>query len=132
MDDRKKAEKKILILSLVLLALMAAFLLFVGVARLANTWVFPAGLGALLAIYWIVTDVLSVGWLNAFEGKTEDQKKSYYVYAALEAISFAGLTYFLVDMNGMTGAIIFLCGFMLKRKFKEEFQGKKEDAEEED
>lgn len=128
----KKREKLINILSMGMLALAILYLAFCAWKKLADTIALPVGIAVLLFIHWAVSDVLPIFWLNYLEGKTEDQKRSYGVYAALELIGFGGLTYFLVDMTSTTGAIVYVVTMFLKRKFLDEFKGiKPEDTEEE-
>lgn len=121
----KKREKLINILSAVPLVILIAFLAFCAWKGLADTVIFPIGVGVMLALHWCISDVVSAKYLNLFEGKTDDQKKAYYVYAAMELVGFGGLTYFLVDMNSTTGAIIYIVCLFLKKKFVEEFRGVK-------
>lgn len=129
-EQRKKTEKKIMILSGVILALVILALVLIGVAGAADTLLFPIVIAAFLAAYWVVTDVLSVKWLHSFEGKTDEQKKSYYIYAGLDAVGLGGLVYFLVDMESTTGAIIYICCLFLKKRFRDEFNGVKKGEEE--
>lgn len=129
----KKRERMINILSMGTLGVLILFLAFCAWRGLADTLIFPVGIGAMLALHWFFSDVLAVKWLDMFEGKTEDQKKSYYVYAGMELVGFAGLTYFLIDMQSTTGAIVYVACLFLKKKFLEEFKGKKlEETEEEE
>lgn len=128
-EQKAKIQKRILVISAVLLVLLIGTLVLVGVAGLAETVIFPVVVALFLAIYWIVSDVMSVVWLHSFEGKTDEQKKNYYIYAGLELIGLGGLVYFLVDMKGTTGAIIFVCCLFLKKRFKDEFDGVTQDAE---
>ena len=129
-EQRNKIEKKVMFLSMGILALLIASLVIIGVAGVADTLIFPVVIAVFLALYWIVSDVLSVIWLKSFEGKTDDQKKSYYVYAALDVIGLGGLVYFMVDMKSTTGAIIYICCLFLKKRFRDEFYGTKKDGEE--
>lgn len=128
----KKREKLINILSVVPLVVLIAFLAVCAWKGLADTIIFPIGVGAMLALHWCVSDVISAKYLNLFDGKTDDQKRSYYVYAGMELVGFGGLTYFLVDMNSTTGAIIYIVCLFLKKKFIEEFRGAKQEEPEEE
>lgn len=122
-EQRKKIERKITILSGGVMVLAVAFLILIGVMEKADSLLFPVGLSAFLIVYWVISDVVSVVWLKLFEGRTAEQKKAYYTYALLDAVGFAGLIYFIVDMSGMTGAIVFAACVMLKRRFHDEFYG---------
>lgn len=127
----KKREKLVNILSMGMLGVLILYLAFCAWKELADTIAFPIGIGIMLAIHWFFTDILPIFWLNLLEGKTEDQKRSYGVYAVLELIGFGGLTYFLVDMTSTTGAIVYVVTMFLKRRFLDEFRGiKPEEADE--
>jgi hypothetical protein len=132
-EQKKKIERRILILSIVDIAVLAVLLVLIGVAGLVETWIFPTVVSVFLALFWVTSDVLPIKWLNGFEGKTDDQRKSYYVYAVMDLIGFGGLVYFIVDMNSMTGAIVYVCMMVLKKKFREDYNGpEKEEAAEEE
>ncbi|MDO4323036.1 MAG: hypothetical protein Q4C61_10960 [Lachnospiraceae bacterium] len=131
-EQRKKIENRILFLSIGILVLLIAALVLIGVKGVADTLLFPTVIAVFLAIYWVISDVLSVVWLHSFEGKTDDQKRSYYLYAGLDLIGLGGLVYFMVDMKSTTGAIIYVCCLFLKRRFKDEFNGVQKDEDEEE
>lgn len=131
-EERKIILKRVNILSIVILLGMLAGILIVGVLNGADTIMFPGVAAVFLLLLWIVNNVLAVKWLNEFEGKTEDQKKFFYIYAAMEMVSYIGLVYFLADMRTMTGAMIYVVGTVMKRKFKEDFNGEEEEESEED
>lgn len=122
-EQKKKTEKKIMIISIGIMVLAVAFLIVVGVTGTADTLLLPIGLSAFLAVYWLISDVFSVIWMKSFEGKTDEQKRAYYTYALIDAVGFAGLVYFIVDLRGTTGAIIFAASVFLKRRFQDEFRG---------
>lgn len=134
-EQYKKREKQVNILSMGMLGILILYLAFCAWKGLADTPAFPVGIGVMLTLHWFFSDILPIKWLDMFEGKTEDQKKSYYVYSAMELIGFAGLTYFLVDMGSTTGVIVYVVTMFLKKKFLDEFRGVKpeetEDEEEE-
>ena len=132
-EQKKKIDRKLIAIYIGIMVLLVAFMILVGVKGMVNTLVYPIGISIFLAAYWVVSNVLSVIWGKSFEGKTADQKKSYYVCAALDAIGMAGLVHFLVNMTSTTGAIIYVACTVLKRKFRQEFNGtedKKDDPEE--
>lgn len=131
-ERRKKKERQINLLSMGTLVVLILFLIVVALSKKAGTWLFPAGIGLLLMLHWFFSDVLSVKWLNLFDGKNQEQVKSYYVYAGMELIGFAGLTYFLIDMNSTTGAIVYVVTMFLKRKFMDDFKGVKREEENEE
>lgn len=131
-EQYKKREKAVNLLSMGMLGVLILFLAFCAWRGLADTAIFPVGIGGMLLLHWFFSDVLPVKWLNMFEGKEDDQKKSYCVYAAMELIGFAGLTYFLIDMGSTTGAIVYVATMFLKKKFLEDFRGVKPEEAEED
>lgn len=131
-EQYKKREKKINILSMGVLVLLIFFLAFCAWKRLADTPVFPVGIGFMLVLHWFFSDVLSVKWLDMFNEKNEEQKKSYYVYAAMELIGFGGLTYFLIDMTSTVGAIVYVGTMFMKKKFLDDFKGISPDENEEE
>lgn len=128
----KKREKLVNILSMGMLGVLILYLAFCAWKGLADTLAFPIGIGVLLALHWFFSDILPISYLKMLEGKTDDQKRSYGVYAALELIGFGGLTYFLIDLSGTTGAIIYVVTMFLKKRFLDEFSGIKPEADEED
>lgn len=129
-EQKAKIEKKIMLLSMGILGILIIALVVIGFAGLVETLIFPVLVAVFLTAYWIISDVLSVKWLHSFEGKTDDQKKSYYIYCGLDLIGLGGLVYFMVDMKSTTGAIIYICSIFLKRRFRDEFNGVKPDEEE--
>lgn len=128
-EQKKQIQKKIMVISIGIMVLAVVFLVALGMTETADTLLLPVGLSVFLAAYWFVSDVLSVIWLKSFEGKTDEQKRAYYTYALIEAAGFAGLIYFIVDLRGTTGALIFAVSIFLKRRFRDEFQGVSEDGE---
>ena len=132
-EQKKKIENKIMFLSIGIIAILIVFLILIGVTQNADSIIFPFVVALFLAAFWAVTDVLPIIWMKQFEGKTDEQKKSYYVYAGMDLIGLGGLVYFLVDMNSTTGAIIYVACLFLKKRFRDEFYGtaKEEDDEEE-
>ena len=121
--QKRRIENRVLFLSIGVMVLLIAFLIFVGVTKQADTLLFPVGLAVGLFVYWVISDVLSVVWLKGFDGKTEGQKKSYYIYALLDLVGFGGLAYFIVEMNSMTGALIYIACLFCKKRFREEYNG---------
>ena len=133
-EQKKKIENKIMFLSIGIIAILIVFLILIGVTQNADSIIFPVVVALFLAAFWAVTYVLPIIWMKQFEGKTDEQKKSYYVYAGMDLIGLGGLVYFLVDMNSTTGAIIYVACLFLKKRFRDEFYGtakEEEDDEEE-
>lgn len=122
-EQRRKIQNRIKYLSGGIMVVLILAMIGIGLLRKVETMIFPIVIGVGLAAFWVVSDVLAVKWLNAFADKTDGQKRSYYVYAGLDLIGLGGLVYFIVDMKGMTGALIYICCLFLKRRFQDEFQG---------
>lgn len=130
-EQKKNAEKKIMYLSFGVLGLAVVFLLIVGFTGQAETLLFPVGLGVFLAVYWVIADLLPIKWADIFDGRTDEQKQAYWMYALLDAGGLAGLVYFIINMESMMGVIIFAACTMFKRKFNDKFLGKTDEAESE-
>lgn len=130
-DEKKKAEKKILILSLGSLVLLGVFLVFCFISGQIQSLVFPVGASIFLAVYWVIADILPVFWAKIFEEKNEMQKQAYYMYALIDFIGLAGLVYFVADLESTMGAIIYAASIFLKRNFKDKFEGKEENESQE-
>jgi hypothetical protein len=125
-EQRRKIEKRITILSLAIIGILIVIMILLGVAHLADTIWFPVLTAVFLLLYWLVSDVASVRWLPLFEGKTEEQKRAYCLYAVTDLISLGGLVYFIIDTQSSTGVIIYVVCTFLKRKFRTDFSGEEE------
>lgn len=80
--------------------------------------------------YWAATDILEPKLTKLLEGVTEDQKKAYKKYAAMDFAGYMGILVFVI-FAGRGGAsnvgMIWPRGFTLtalsaKKKFRLEFQ----------
>lgn len=130
-EEKKKAEKRILVLSLGTLVLAGVFLLVCYLTKQVTTLVFPVGMSLFLLAYWAISNILPVVWANCFEGKNEAQKQAYYLYALIDLVGLAGLVYFVVDLESSTGALIYAASIFLKKSFKDKFDKKDEEEKEE-
>lgn len=119
-----------MVLSLGVIALMIIFFVTMALTHRIDTPLFPAGLTAFLVLYWLISDVFAVKWMDLFADKTPEQKKAYYICAAMDAAGFVGLTLFLINMESMTGVIIYVACTVMKRRFRDEFHGITKDGEE--
>ena len=128
-EQKKKIENRIMYLSFGVLGLAVLFLILVGVTGQAETMKYPIGLGVFLIVYWVISDILPIRWLKILENKTEEQKRAYWMFTLADAGGFAGLAYFLIDMDSLLGAIIFMGCTMLKRKFHDQYLGKTDAGE---
>ena len=122
-QQRSKMQKKVLYISIAILGLAVVFLIFCGIKGLMNSAVLPVGMGTAVFAYWFVSDVLSVFWVKEFEGKTEKQKHAYYLFAGMDLIALGGLVYFLIDMDSMTGVLVYVLFNMTKKRYRDEFLG---------
>lgn len=122
-QQRESIRKKILYSSIGILGLAVVFLIICGIKGLADTVILPVGIGILIFIYWLVSDVFSVFWMKEFDGKTEQQKRAYCIFVAMDLAALAGLVYFLMDMDSMTGVLIYVLFNMVKKKYRDEFLG---------
>lgn len=127
--EKRKIEKRVLILSLGFLGLAVVFLILAGICGFIQTPLYPVGLAMILLGYWLVSDVFSIIWTNGFEGKSEEQKRAYYIYAGLDAAGFAGLIWFMVNVESTTGIAIYVASLLLKRKFRNQFEEKPQDED---
>lgn len=127
-QQRERIRKKILYGSIGILGLAVVFLIVCGIKGLADTMVLPVGIGILIFLYWLVSDVFSVFWVKEFEGKTEQQRRAYCIFAAMDLAALGGLVYFLLDMNSMTGVLIYVLFNMVKKRYRDEFLGVKAEA----
>lgn len=128
-EDKKKIEKRILLLSLGILGLTGFFLGVCLAAHQIQNRIFPVGLSVLMLLYWAVANLLPVFWAKNLEGKTEAQKQAYCVYALIDFVGLAGLVYFVIDLDSSMGALIYAASIFLKKTFKDKFEGKKEEEE---
>ena len=122
-QQKRKMQKKVLYISIGILGLAVVFLIICGIRGMIDTLVLPVGMSILIFAYWFVSDVLSVLWVKEFEGKTERQKHSYYLFAAMDLIALGGLVYFLIDMDSMAGVLVYVLFNMTKKKYRDEFLG---------
>ncbi len=122
-EQRKKIKKRLTLLTIGVVALLAVVLVVLVVTKKMNTVWFPVGVGVALALYWIVSDILPVLWLRLFEEKTEEQKRSYYIYALIDAVGLGGLLYFIMSLSSMTGALVYVVSVFMKKRFHDEYLG---------
>ena len=127
MDEMKKSKIKngLFAASMVLLGLTFAYIIYTAVKGRELGIVYDIVIIVALALFWVLTDVLPITLTEGFEGKTEEQKKAYKIYALIDGVGIAGLAYFGIEVggNGMTGVIIYAVAIMLKRKYFDEYKG---------
>lgn len=132
-EQQKKIKNRLTVLTFGIILLLAVLLIVLATTKKMNTIWFPIGTGTLLALYWVVADALPVIWLRQFADKTESQKRSYYIYALIDAVGLAGLLYFIMSLTSMTGALVYVASVFMKKRFHDEYLGlnPEETAEEE-
>lgn len=85
-----------------------------------------------VVFYWLVGDIFAMFWKHGFAGRTEAQKKAYYMSVVMDAVAYGGFAYFLLGRNpnsSLIGAVIYMVGIMNARNFRKEYA--KEAPEEE-
>lgn len=122
-EQQKKIKNRLTLLTIGIIFLLAILLLVLATTKKMNTIWFPVGTGTLLALYWVVSDVLPVIWLRMFEDKTGEQKRSYCIYALIDAVGLGGLLYFIMSLTSMTGALVYVASVFLKKRFHDEYLG---------
>lgn len=122
-EQQKKIKNRLTLLTIGIIFLLAILLLVLAMTKKMNTIWFPVGTGTLLALYWVVSDILPVFWLRMFEDKTGEQKRSYCIYALIDAVGLGGLLYFIMSLTSMTGALVYVASVFLKKRFHDEYLG---------
>ena len=137
MDERKnkRTDKILRIWMLLLVVGMLAYLLYMALVKKAIGSEYPFVVVAFLSLLWLVSDVLPIILKHSFDGKTEEQKKAYLLYALCNLVGYAGLGYFALAYNqntGMYGALAYVVMTMFRRRFLDTYKGtEQEDAHEE-
>lgn len=79
--------------------------------------------------YWAATDILEPKLTKLLEGVTEDQKKAYKKYAAMDFAGYMGILIFVIFAGrggasnvGMIGLVVYAYTLSAKKKFRLEFQ----------
>lgn len=129
-EQQKKIKSKLTMLTVGVIVLLAILLIVLVATKKMNTIWFPIGAGVILGLYWVVVDILPVSWLRLFEEKTWEQKRSYCIYALIDAVGLGGLLYFIMSLKSMTGALIYVASVLFKKRFHDEFLGVSESDDE--
>ncbi len=115
------------------LALVVVYMVWCAVHKTGMGITYAVMLSAALAIFWVLTDIVSPIAVHAFDGRSQRQKNAYYKYAALELVGYAGLAYFgicaMSNRSSIYGAVAFLIATVNKRRFLDEYVSDKEDEE---
>lgn len=125
MDKRRKKKIRdiLFVASMILLACLFAFIIYMAVSKKAIGAVYYGVVILFLVVFWVLSDVLPIVLTHGFEGKEESQKQAYRIYALIDAVGLAGLGYFALALNsnGMMGAIVYAAAIMMKRKYYDEY-----------
>ena len=132
----KQKEKKIdrfrLIVTIAMILCFIAYLLYIVLVKKEVSGAYPYVIAAFLVILWIVNDVAPILLAGGFRDKTEEQKKAYYISSLLDLVGYAGLGYFALAYSqntGIYGALVYAGTVMFRRKYWEEYVGKRKDGE---
>ncbi len=117
------------------LALMGAYMIWSVVNKTGMGTTYAVLLCAALAVFWLLTDVISPIAVHAFDGRSPKQKSAYMKYAGLELIGYAGLAYFgitaMSNRSSIYGAVAFLIATLNKRRFLDAYVSDQEEEPEE-
>ncbi len=126
-EKRRKIQKFISVISLILVAVIAVFLFVASTNQKLTGTVFHIIIGGFLTFYWILFDVIEPILLKQFDHLTRERKIAYIKYVLIDAVGYGGIAYFVCLLGGsssnkgIVGAVIYVVCISLKRRFKEEF-----------
>ena len=119
-EERKKIHKKISIITLLALIVVIAVMIGGTLMGWLKIWAFQ-----LIACLYLVEPKLT----KLLEGVTEDQKKAYKKYAAMDFAGYMGILVFVIFAGrggtsnvGMIGLVVYAYTLSAKKKFRLEFQ----------
>ncbi len=139
MEKKEKSKEKSVRIKLygcAMALLAAAFgaVLYMALKGSENLLVGKVIFVAAIVLAWVILDVVTPRATGEFAGKNKEQMDAYKKMAALDAIGYAGLAFFMLtnDKNtGFYGAIAFAATVMIKKQFREVYyEDPKEDTEE--
>lgn len=93
-EERKKIHKKISIITLLALLVVIAVMIGGTLMGWLKIWAFQLIACLYLVGYWAATDILEPKLTKLLEGVTEDQKKAYKKYAAMDFAGYMGILVF--------------------------------------
>lgn len=127
-EEKKKIRRKITIASIVTLILVIVLAFFGFMHGIVSVVGFQVIACLYLLAYWAATDILEPKLTKAFEGITEDQKKSYKKYAGVDLGGYVGMMLFIVTAGrgnasniGMFGILVYVLSLNTKKRFRMEF-----------
>ena len=133
-EEEDRIDRNIRIFILVLMAVIIAVLLWIVIAKKPLGAWYNAVIITVLAVVWFTKCVLSAILRHALAQRSDEQVSVYLKGAGLELLSYAGLCWFLVGLNGngIYGAIVYLIGMTGARKQREIYYQEPGEEEESD
>lgn len=129
-EEEYRIDQKIRMSAILLAVCILAYLIYCMMKKVQIGIVYYVIVIAFCAVYWTMSDLVSLKLKRGFAGRSERQKSAYKKMAALDLIGDIGLGVFLVGINeqySLVGAGVFLIGVVYGRKFRTEYE--KEDGE---
>ena len=132
-DEEERIDRNIRYFILVLMGVIIAVLLWIVIAKKPLGPWYYASIITVLAVVWFSKCVLSAILKHSLAQRSDEQVSAYLKGAGLELLSYAGLCWFLVGLNGngIYGAIAYLIGMTGARKQREAYYqepGQEEEA----
>lgn len=122
-EEEDRIDRIIRIFILVLMAVIIAVLVWIVIAKKPLGAWYNAVIITVLAVVWFSKCVLSAILKHSLAQRSDEQVSAYLKGAGLELLSYAGLCWFLVGLNGngIYGAIVYLIGMTGARKQRETY-----------
>ena len=99
-DEEDRIDNRIRIIVLVMTGVVVAVIIWALVTKKPiGTWYYALIL-TLLAVIWLIKCVAATFLKHALAQRTDEQVSAYLKAAGLEFVSYAGLAWFLIGMNG--------------------------------
>ena len=133
-SEEDRIDNRIRIIILALTGVVVAVIIWALVTKKPiGTWYYALIL-TLLAVIWLTRCVAATFLKHALAQRTDEQVSAYLKAAGLEFVSYAGLAWFLIGMNGngIFGAIAYLVAMTAARKQRELYYQEPETGEQED
>ena len=132
-QEEERIDRNIRYFILALMGVIIAVLLWIVIAKKPlGSWYY-ALIITVLAVVWFSKCVLSAILKHSLAQRSDEQVSAYLKGAGLELLSYAGLCWFLVGLNGngIYGAIAYLIGMTGARKQRDAYDqepGQEEEA----
>ena len=133
MEEEERIDRVIRIFILSVTGVVVAVIIWALVTKKAfGSWYYALIL-TLLATVWVVRCVVGGILKHSLAQRSNEQVMAYLKAAGLELVSYAGLAWFLIAMqgNGIFGAIVYLIGTTGARKQREIYYQEPGEEEEE-